>query len=159
MDTSKKLPLALSLTALAISVFGVALVLTGYSGNEEAPVPANREVFGQNSQMGYSAASRYGDLVWTAGHLPDPNSTGAPIGVQTDQVLTGLKRTLQQAGADFDTVVMTTVYLRDFNDWPAFNAAYRQQFTRKLPPRVTIQIGQLGRGDIEISMVAHVRHT
>lgn len=155
MDIAKRLPLALSIAALLISATGTTLVIAGCCADSASPAAA-REVFGQNSQSGYSAASRYGDLVFTAGHLA--LSKGADITRQTEEVLAGLQRTLQQAGADFDTVLMTNVYLADFNDWEAFNVVYRQHFTRKLPPRTTVEIGRLGGdGKIEISMVAHVR--
>ena len=69
----------------------------------------------------------------------------------------GLQATLEEAGAGFDTVVMTNVYLTDFNTWPEFNAVYTRYFEDRLPPRVTIEISELGFGDIEISMVAYVR--
>jgi 2-iminobutanoate/2-iminopropanoate deaminase len=69
----------------------------------------------------------------------------------------GLQATLEEAGAGFDTVVMTNVYLTDFNTWPEFNAVYTGYFEDRLPPRVTVEISELGFGDIEISMVAYVR--
>jgi len=71
--------------------------------------------------------------------------------------LDGLEVTREQVGAGFDTVLMTNVYLTDFDDGDAFNTVYTQYFAGSLPPRVTVQIGRLGIGDMEISMVAHVR--
>ena len=71
----------------------------------------------------------------------------------------GLDATLRKAGASFDTVVMTNVYLTDFNDWAAFNNVYLRYFPNRLPPRVTVQISSLAFGNIEISMIAHTRST
>lgn len=104
---------------------------------------------------GYSQALRYGDLVWTAGHLPHSASPGDDIATQTRAVMDGLEATLEKAGASFDTVVMTNVYLTDLDDWDAFNNVYRQYFLKHVPPRVTVEVGGLAFGNIEISMVAH----
>src|SRR5262245_61829393 len=76
-----------------------------------AAAEPSSEVFGQDDERGYSMASRYDDMVWTAGHLPEYFSPGDDIRVQTRQVMDALQRTLEQAGAGFDTVVMTNVYL------------------------------------------------
>jgi hypothetical protein len=54
---------------------------------------------------------------------------------------------------------MTNVYLKDFEDWDAFNSVYVRYFAGRLPLRVAVQIGELGFGHIEISMVAQVRDT
>jgi 2-iminobutanoate/2-iminopropanoate deaminase len=105
-----------------------------------------------------TASATHGDLVWTAGHLPEATSPGDRIESQTKAVMEDLETTLQEAGADFDTVVMTNVYLADFDEWPAFNETYKRYFEGRLPPRVTVEVSSLAFGyDIEISMVAYVR--
>ena len=128
------------------------------------PTPSNAdtsaevsEVFEQNDDRGYSMASQYDGLVWTAGHLPENASPGDSIGSQTKEVMEDLEATLEKAGAGFDTVVMTNVYLADFDDWSEFNATYVGYFDDRLPPRVTVEVSSLAFGNIEISMVAHVR--
>lgn len=161
MRATKHAQTAVSLLALVVSAAALTLVVSGCCRDGDArpatPANASRELFGQSVTSGYSGAARYGDLVWTAGHQAVVAKRGSDIALQTEEVLTSLERTLKQAGADFSTVVMTNVSLTDFNDWEVFNATYRRHFTRGLPPRVTVQVGQLGRGDIEISMVAHVK--
>ncbi len=107
-----------------------------------------------------SAAAVYGDLVWTAGHLPDGVSPAAPIEDQVEQVLDNLERTLEGANAGFDTLLKTNVYLLDWDDWEAFNQIYEARIGRPhtAPPRTTVDVDQLGLGyRIEIEMVAHVR--
>ena len=156
LTTLKRLPLVLSMAALVMSIGSLALVLSGCC--PDGPTAATGEVFGQDfQQRGYSRASRFGDLVWTAGHLPESASPADDVSAQTESVMQALEQTLEDAGAGFDTVLMTNVYLTDFNDWDAFNSIYTRYFPDRLPPRVTVQIGRLGVGDIEISMVAHVR--
>jgi enamine deaminase RidA (YjgF/YER057c/UK114 family) len=128
------------------------------SSQDDVTPAVDSEVFDQKDDRGYSMASRHGELVWTAGHLPENASPGDSIASQTIEVMENLQATLEAAGAGFDTVVMTNVYLADFDDWSDFNAAYVGYFDDRLPPRVTVEVSALGFGSaIEISMVAHVR--
>jgi 2-iminobutanoate/2-iminopropanoate deaminase len=149
----RRIVIVLAAAALACALASSALV--GCGGDDTSSSAST--VFDQSDAAGYSKAAAYGVLVWTAGHLPDSASPGDSIQKQTDAVMEGLKATLEKAGAGFDTVVMTNVYLTDFNDWEEFNATYTRYFDGKLPPRVTVQVSSLAFGNIEISMVAHVR--
>jgi 2-iminobutanoate/2-iminopropanoate deaminase len=139
----------------------VSILVTACGGTTAAtaePSLVARELFGP-SHMGYSEASRYGDLVWTAGHLPlDADSTDR-FAIQVEMVLDDLEATLEEAGAGFDTVLKTNVYLMSFDDWPVFNDIYVRRVGAGggLPPRTTVQVAGLGLGRIEIEMVAHVR--
>lgn len=145
---------------LALLVAALALVACGDDSttpSEAGTSAAVSEVLGQSDDRGYSMAATYGGLVWTAGHLPEAASPGDSIELQTKAVMDGLEATLEEAGAGFDTVVMTNVYLADFDDWTAFNATYKRYFEDRLPPRVTVEVSSLAFGRIEISMVAHVR--
>ena len=56
------------------------------------------------------------------------------VALQTEEVMEDLKATLEEAGASFDTVVMTNVYLTDFASWSEFNEAYKQYFDDRLRP-------------------------
>lgn len=158
MNNSHKLPLTLSITALVVALAAALMMVLNLRGDAEESAPVS-EVFRQSDEAGYSMASRYGDLVWTAGHLPDAEIAPADVEAQTELVMEALEDTLEEAGAGFDTVLMTNVYLKDFGQWVEFNTVYSTYFEGRLPPRVTVQISDLGFGDIEISMVAHVRST
>jgi 2-iminobutanoate/2-iminopropanoate deaminase len=146
---------------LAIVLAASALVACGDDGatpSQAGSSAAVGEVFGQDDERGYSMAAMYDDLVWTAGHLPETASVRDSIETQTKAVMDDLEATLEEAGAGFDTVVMTNVYLADFDDWPAFNETYKRYFDGRLPPRVTVEVSSLAFGyGIEISMVAFTR--
>jgi 2-iminobutanoate/2-iminopropanoate deaminase len=145
-------PMACAL-ALALSV--AACAAPGASSPTASP-PV-RELFNENG-LGYSMASRYGDLVWTAGHLATMANPTDPFETQVEVLLDELEATLEAAGAGFDTVLKTNVYLLSMEDWEAFNEIYvRRVGATGLPPRTTVQVTALGFGAIEIEMVAHVR--
>ena len=61
---------------------------------------------------------------------------------QTRQALHNLEAILAAAGASLRDVVRTNVYLRDFDDFQAFNEAYEQAMTERgvviLPARTTV---------------------
>jgi 2-iminobutanoate/2-iminopropanoate deaminase len=146
------------------SIAGAALALLllaacGADTAQPSPEAEVRELINP-TDMGYASASRYGDLVWTAGHLPFDVAARAPIEDQVNAVLDDLEVTLEAAGAGFDNLIKTNVYLIDFNDWETFNAVYVARIgADAAPPRTTVQVAQLGHGLIEIEMVAHVRAT
>jgi 2-iminobutanoate/2-iminopropanoate deaminase len=55
-----------------------------------------------------------------------------------------------------DNVVASPVYLKDLNDFDAFNAAYAEYFgTSAAPARATVQVGRIPRDAlVEIAVVA-----
>lgn len=147
-------------TGLGMAVFLVSAgAACGDDGGDESGdrPETGVTVFDQDDERGYSLASTYGGLVWTAGHLPESYTQGDSITEQTREVMDALAVTLEKAGAGFDTVVMTNVYLADWDDWSDFNDVYTEYFDGHVPPRVTVEVSSLAWGDIEISMVAHVR--
>lgn len=98
-------------------------------------------------------------FVFTAGQVPfDPATmqlVEGDIGTQTDQVMKNLAAILQAAGADLSTVVKTTVFLRDMNDFVGMNEVYERHFGEHKPARSTVQVARLPRDvAVEIEAVA-----
>ncbi len=109
----------------------------------------------------YSQAVKVGPLVYTAGQIGIDPATGeiVPSGVEaeTRQALTNLKHVLEAAGASLATVVKTTVFLRDINDFAKMNAVYAEFFTEGFPARSAVQAAALPKGAaVEIEAVAYV---
>ena len=107
----------------------------------------------------YSQAVVADRLVFCSGQIPLDPATGqivaGDIGAQTRQVLTNLGAVLAEAGATFDHVVKTTVYLADPEDFAAMNAVYGDFFPPPAPARSTLQAARLPRdARIEIDLVA-----
>jgi 2-iminobutanoate/2-iminopropanoate deaminase len=107
----------------------------------------------------YSQAVRAGSLLFCSGQIPlDPN-TGAlvedDITAQTRQVLANVDAILKAAGASFDQVVKTTVFLADMKDFGAMNEVYATFFASPAPARSTVAAAGLPRGArIEIEVIA-----
>ena len=107
----------------------------------------------------YSPAIRAGQLLFISGQIPLHPQTGQLIGddiaAQTEQVMRNLAALLEAAGASFDHVVKTTVYLKDFNDFAAMNDVYGRFVTAPPPARATIEVSRLPRDvKVEIDAIA-----
>ena len=88
----------------------------------------------------YVQATRLGDLVFTSGQIPlDPTTmelvTGA-VDVQAEQVMKNLLAILEAAGATAQTVVKTTCFLKNMEDFAAFNGVY----AKYLPKDVLVEV-------------------
>ncbi len=107
----------------------------------------------------YSQAIRAGSLVFVSGQIPiDPatgNLVGGDIVAQTQRVFQNIGEILDAAGASFDQVVRTTVYLVDMNDFAAMNEVYAKYFSSPAPARATVQAARLPRdARVEIDVIA-----
>lgn len=109
----------------------------------------------------YSQAMVSDGWVFCSGQIPiDPASgellTG-DVASQTDQVLKNLARVLEAAGASLNSVVKTTVFLSDMNDFGAMNEVYARHFGDHRPARAAVQAAALPKAvDVEIECVARV---
>lgn len=107
----------------------------------------------------YSQAIRAGNLLFVSGQIPLDPATGSLVtgGVaeQADRVLKNLGAILEAAGASFDRVVKTTVYLADMSEFAAMNEVYGRYFPSPAPARATIQAARLPRDvRVEIDLIA-----
>jgi len=97
----------------------------------------------------YSQGIIASGFVFTAGQVPfDPRSmqlVEGDIAVQTEQVMKNLAAILREAGASLQTVVKTTVFLRDMDDFVAMNEVYARHFGEHKPARSTVQVARLPR--------------
>ena len=105
----------------------------------------------------YSAGIKTGNLVFMSGQLGINPTTGKmPEGAveQAKQSLANIEALLTAAGATFDNVVKTTVYLADIADFAAVNEVYATKFTEPYPARSAFQVAALPAGGlVEIEVV------
>ncbi len=107
----------------------------------------------------YSQAVRAGGFVFVSGQIPVRPETGqvveGDIAAQTRQVLENLSAILRAAGSDLGKVVKTTVFLSNFDDFPAMNRIYGEFFAEACPARSTVQAARLPKDVlVEIEAVA-----
>lgn len=108
----------------------------------------------------YSQAMRVGDLLFTSGQIaltPDGGFVDGGIEAQTKQVLQNLQAILDAAQTDLNSVVKTTIYLINMEDFASVNAVYENFFNGHKPARSTVAVKTLPRNAlVEIEAIAHI---
>jgi 2-iminobutanoate/2-iminopropanoate deaminase len=107
----------------------------------------------------YSPAIKAGNLLFISGQIPLDAATGALVGgdiaAQTEQVMRNLAALLQAAGAGFEHVVRTTVFLADMNEFAGMNEVYGRYVIDPPPARATVQVARLPKDvKVEIDLIA-----
>lgn len=100
-----------------------------------------------------------GSFVFTAGQIGLVPETGALVqgGIkeQTKQTLENVSAILKASGSDLASVVKTTVFLKDMNEFAAMNEVYTQYFGGSAPARSTVEVSRLPKDvQVEIEAVA-----
>lgn len=103
-----------------------------------------------------------GNLVFTSGQVGIDPSIGklveGGVAEQAKQVMENLKVLLEAAGAGFDSVIKTTVFLNDMGDYGAVNEVYGSYFTDDPPARSAVAVVGLPIGAlVEIEAIALVK--
>jgi len=141
MSTSCYIPFMSSTTRTAIATKGAPAAIGPYSQAVVAPA---------------------GALVFCSGQIALDPTTGEMVGAgdvraQTERVLANLGAVLAAAGASFATVVKTTIFLADLQDFGNVNEIYARHFPSQPPARATVQAAGLPRGAlVEIEAIATV---
>ena len=106
----------------------------------------------------YSHGTRGNGLIITSGQIPEDPTTGemvTEIKAATRLVLENLLSVVEAGGGRKETVAKVDVFLKDLNDFAAFNEAYIDFFGDHKPSRVLIQAGDLAEGAVlEAAMIA-----
>ena len=107
----------------------------------------------------YSQAIEANGFVYASGQLPiDPITGQFPDGgvrEQTRQSILNAQAILEEAGLSLDSVVKTTVFLADMNDFAAMNEVYASYFKAPFPARSAVAVKTLPKGAmVEIECIA-----
>lgn len=107
----------------------------------------------------YSPAVRAGQLLFLSGQIPIEPATGnmidGDVAAQTRRVMDNLGALLEAAGLSFASVVRTTIYLADMNDFGKVNEVYGGYFSAPYPARATVQVARLPKdARVEIDLIA-----
>jgi 2-iminobutanoate/2-iminopropanoate deaminase len=97
--------------------------------------------------------------MWTSGQVALDPATGKMVGSdaasQADQALQNIDAILKTAGSSLSSVVRTTVFLTNMDDFAAVNAVYARYFPTAFPARSCVEVARLPLGAlVEIDAVA-----
>ncbi len=107
----------------------------------------------------YSQAVQFEKLIFTSGQIainPENNELIAgDVEDQTRQVLENLRAVLEAANASLDTVIKTTIFLKNMDDFVKVNNVYDSFFGSSVPARSTVEVARLPKDVlVEIDCIA-----
>ena len=108
----------------------------------------------------YSQAVNVGNMVFTSGQIAINPATNAieatTIEGQTEQVCKNLCEVLKAAGTSIEKAVKTTCFLKEMDDFAAFNEVYGKYFTSK-PARSCVAAKKLPKDVlVEVEVIAEL---
>jgi len=109
----------------------------------------------------YSQAVVVDGWIFASGQIClDPATNQIEVGdvaAQTRRVIANLSAVLEAAGGGLGTVVKTTVFLADLEDFSPMNEVYSAAFGENRPARSTVEVSRLPRDvAVEIEAIARV---
>ena len=108
----------------------------------------------------YSQAIVAGNMVYTSGQIPVDPATGIiPDGIeaQAKRVFENIKNLLVASGSDIQSVVKTTVFIKNMEDFATVNEVYASYFCEPYPARSCVEVAALPKGVLlEVEAIAGV---
>ncbi|WP_347548150.1 RidA family protein [Pseudalkalibacillus hwajinpoensis] len=108
----------------------------------------------------YSQGMIVNNMFYSSGQIPlkaDGTLVDGTIVEQTHQVFSNVKAVLEAAGASLESVVKTTVYIKDMEQFGAINEIYGEYFSNHKPARSCVEVARLPKDAlIEIEVIALV---
>ncbi|MGL5836361.1 MAG: RidA family protein [Waterburya sp.] len=109
------------------------------------------------------AIAATGQMLFVAGQIPLDPLSGAIVGerditAQTQQVMANLGAILTEAGATWDDVVKTSVFLTDLANFVPMNEVYAEYFAEETAPaRACVEVSRLPKNVlVEIECIAMI---
>lgn len=107
----------------------------------------------------YSQAVQANGLLFVSGQIAlDPVSgemNNKDIVQETQQVMKNLQAILTEAGLTFDSVLKSTIFVKDLNNFATVNQVYGEYFKTNPPARETVEVARLPKdAGVEISVIA-----
>ena len=111
------------------------------------------------STLPFSQVVEANGFVFLAGQCGNAPGTSVAVAggieAETRQMLDNVGQLLRAVGLDYPDVVKATVYLRDFGEFAAMNAVYREVFPSEPPTRATVGVTALASDfRVEIEVIA-----
>jgi len=107
------------------------------------------------------AIATSGQMLFVAGQVPLDPKSGQIVGegditAQTQQVMINIEAILTEAGASWDSVVKTSVFLTDLANFTPMNQVYAEYFVEDTAPaRACVEVSRLPKDVlVEIECIA-----
>jgi 2-iminobutanoate/2-iminopropanoate deaminase len=108
----------------------------------------------------YSQAVKAGNMLYLSGQIALDTEGNLHIGSikeETMQVMKNIEALLNEAGAGFEHIVKTTIFLSDMALFSEVNEVYSSYFTSNFPARETVAVKGLPKNvNVEISVTAFI---
>lgn len=110
-------------------------------------------------ELSLSKAVRADNLLFLTGQVPMLNGepmTHGSIEDQTRNCIEHIRDTLEECGSNLDSVIKSMVWLKSREDFPGFDATYREYFSTKQPARSALVSDFLVDVRVEIECIAYI---
>jgi reactive intermediate/imine deaminase len=142
------------------ALFGVAAaaaVLSAGCASTERAIHSTTQIYPAIGP--YSQMVQAGNTYYLSGVIPLNKEGNAIVGTtieeQTRLVLQYIGEVLKAQGMTHANVVMSTVFLKDLNEFAKMNAVYAEFFKTAPPSRATVEVARIPRdAKIEIAVIA-----
>ncbi len=110
----------------------------------------------------YSQAIQANGFIYTSGQIalsPEGVMSTGNVEEQTHQVMKNLSKVLEAGGAQLNSVIKTTIFLADMDDFDKVNKIYAYYFGDHKPVRSTVAVKTLPKNalvEIDCIALAHV---
>ncbi len=107
----------------------------------------------------YNQAVKAGNMIFVSGQVAINAATGnvenETLEAETHLVMKNLAAVLKEAGAGFENIVKTTIFLSDMSLFAVVNDIYGSYFIGDYPARETVAVKGLPKNvNVEISVIA-----
>ena len=109
----------------------------------------------------YSQGIIVNNVFYSSGQIPltaEGEMVNGDVQEQTHQVFKNVQAVLKEAGASLESVVKTTVFIKDMNDFGKVNEVYGEYFHTHKPARSCVEVARLPKDAlVEIEVIALVK--
>ena len=109
----------------------------------------------------YSQGIIVNNIFYSSGQIPltaEGEMVNGDVQEQTHQVFKNVQAVLKEAGASLESVIKTTVFIKDMNDFGKVNEIYGEYFHAHKPARSCVEVARLPKDAlVEIEVIALVK--
>ncbi|MFD1706527.1 RidA family protein [Siminovitchia sediminis] len=109
----------------------------------------------------YSQGIIVNNLFYSSGQIPltpEGELVGNSVEEQAHQVFKNVQNVVEAAGASLDTVVKTTLFIKNMDDFGTINEIYAQYFSEHKPARSCVEVARLPKDVLlEMEVIALVK--